>query len=177
MTRPGFFRRIAALLIDYAVILGWIAVVVLASAGIALISGGYADWLSWGTTVAEILGFVVLVLPVGIYLFVTERSPRQASFGKRVLGMRVVAVDGSRASAGRILVRTIIKLLPWEFAHFLVWHTVDAVANGGGEFPAWLVAGLVVADLLPVAYVLTVALQRDRRGPHDLVAGTRVVTP
>ena len=176
MTRPRFLRRIAALLIDYAVILGWIAVVILASAVVALISGGFADWLSWGTTIAELLGFVVLVLPVGIYLFVTESSSRQATLGKRVLRMRVVAVDGSRASAGRILVRTIVKLLPWEFAHFLVWHTVDALAKGV-EFPGWLVAGLIVADLLPVAYVLTVALQRDRRGPHDLVAGTRVVTP
>jgi uncharacterized RDD family membrane protein YckC len=42
-------------------------------------------------------------------------------------------------------------------------------------FPPWLIVGLVVADLLPVAYVLTVLLEPQRRGPHDLVAGTRVV--
>jgi uncharacterized RDD family membrane protein YckC len=174
MTRPGFLRRIAALVIDYALILGWMAVVALASVATAFITGASADWLAWGTAVAELLGFVVLVLPVGIYLFVTENSRRQATLGKRVLGMRVVAIDGSRAPAWRILVRTVVKLLPWEFAHFLVWHAVDALARGAG-FPTWLLAGLVVADLLPIAYVLTVALQRDRRGPHDLVAGTRVV--
>jgi uncharacterized RDD family membrane protein YckC len=174
MTRPGFFRRIGALLIDYALILGWIAVVAGVSALIAAVSGGYANWLDLGTAVAELLGFVVLVLPVGVYLFLCERSARQATVGKRVLGLRVVAVDGSRASAGRILVRTVVKLLPWEVAHFFVWQTVDAVSRGG-EFAAWLLAGLVVADLLPVVYVLVVAFQRDRRGPHDLVAGTRVV--
>jgi uncharacterized RDD family membrane protein YckC len=174
MTRPGFFRRIGALLIDYALILGWIAVVAGVSALIAAVSGGYANWLDLGTAVAELLGFVVLVLPVGVYLFLCERSARQATVGKRVLGLRVVAVDGSRASAGRILVRTVVKLLPWEVAHFFVWQTVDAVSRGG-EFPAWLLAGLVVADLLPAVYVLVVAFQRDRRGPHDLVAGTRVV--
>lgn len=174
MTRPGFFRRIAALLIDYALILGWVAVVAAVSAGIALVNGGYADWLAWGIGIAELLGFVVLVLPVGIYLFVTESSSRQATVGKRVLKMRVVARDGSRAPAWRILIRTIVKLLPWEIAHFFVWHVV-AAASGDGVFPLWLIAGLVFADLLPIAYVLTVLLEPQRRGPHDLVAGTRVV--
>lgn len=174
MTRPGFLRRIAALLIDYALILGWVAVVAAISAGIALATGGYANWLAWGVGVAELLGFFVLVLPVGIYLFVSEASARQATVGKRVLRMRVVARDGSRAPAWRILVRTIVKLLPWEIAHFFVWHTV-AAASGDGVFPPWLIIGLVIADILPVAYVLTVLLEPQRRGPHDLVAGTRVV--
>jgi uncharacterized RDD family membrane protein YckC len=172
--RPGFLRRIAALLVDYALILGWMAVVAAISAGIAVAAGGYANWLAWGTTVAQLLGFAVLVLPVGIYLFVTESSARQATVGKRVLRMRVVARDGSRPAAWRILVRTVVKLLPWEFAHFFVWHTV-AAASGDGVFPPWLIAGLVVADVLPVAYVLTVLIEPQRRGPHDLVAGTRVV--
>lgn len=172
--RPGFLRRIAALLVDYALILGWLAVVTAISAVIALASGGYANWLAWGTVVAELLGFAILVLPVGIYLFVAESSSRQATVGKRALRLRVVARDGGRASAWRILVRTIVKLFPWEFAHFFVWQVVAAAA-GDGVFPLWLIVGLVVADLLPIAYVLTVAFQPDRRGPHDLVAGTRVV--
>ncbi|MEO5919993.1 MAG: RDD family protein [Pseudolysinimonas sp.] len=174
MTRPRFFRRIAALLVDYCLILGWAAVIAAISAGIALASGGYANGLAGGTGMAELLGFVFLVLPIGIYLFATEASPRQATVGKRALRMRVVARDGSRPPAWRILVRTIVKLLPWEVAHFFVWHAF-AVVSGDGVFPAWLIAGLVVADLLPVAYVLTVLLEPQRRGPHDLVAGTRVV--
>lgn len=174
MTRPGFFRRIAALLIDYALIIGWVALVASVSALVALVSGGYANWLELGTGIAQLLGFVVLVFPVGVYLLLTEASTRQATLGKRVLRMRVVERDGSRASFWRILVRTVVKLLPWEIAHFFVWHTVAAVSDGGA-FPAWLVAGLIFADLLPVAYVITVLLQPQGRGPHDLVAGTRVV--
>lgn len=176
MIRPTLLRRLAALLIDYALILGWVALVAAAGAVIALATGGYVDWLTWGTVAAEVLGFVVLVLPVGIYLFLCESSSRQATVGKRVLHMRVVAGDGSRPGRGRTLIRTIVKLVPWEIAHFFVWQTADVVSRGG-EFPAWLVAGLAVANLLPVVYVLVVALQRERRGPHDLAAGTRVVTP
>jgi uncharacterized RDD family membrane protein YckC len=176
VTRPSFLRRIAALLIDYCLILGWMAVIAVVSSVIALSTGGFANWLAWGTAAAQLAGFLVLVLPVGVYLFLTESSTRQATLGKRALRMRVVGMDGKRASRGRILVRTIVKLLPWEFAHFMVWNVVDVASRGGAAFPGWLVAGLVVADAIPVGYVLVVALQHDRRGPHDLVAGTRVVS-
>ena len=58
--------------------------------------------------------------------------------------------------------RTVVKLLPWEIAHFFVWHTVAAVAPGDGVFPPWLIVGLVVADMLPVAYVLDGARSQPR---------------
>ena len=117
------------------------------------------------------------MLPVGVYLVVTEASSRQATVGKRVLKMRVVARDlvpGTGLAHPGPHDREAASL---EFAHFFVWHTVAAA--GDGFFPAWLIAGLVVADVLPVAYVLTVLLELllspERRSPHDLVAGTRVV--
>jgi uncharacterized RDD family membrane protein YckC len=176
LQRPAFLRRVAALLIDYALILGWMAVVAAGSAIVALVTGGYANWLAWGTGAAQLLGFAVLVLPVGVYLFLSESSARQATLGKRALGMRVVGLRGGRPGRLRVLVRTVVKLLPWEVAHFFVWHTVDVASRGGDVvFPPWLTAGLIVADLLPVAYVLVVALHPQRRGPHDLAAGTRVV--
>jgi uncharacterized RDD family membrane protein YckC len=172
--RPAFLRRVAASFIDYLLILVWMGVVAVVSALIAVATGGSANWLAYGTGFAQLLGFVVLVLPVGVYLFVSEASPRQATRGKRALRLRVVTVDGDRPGPWRILARTVIKLLPWEIAHFFVWNLV-AVVSAGAVVPAWLYVGLVVADLIPLGYVLVVALQRERRGPHDLVAGTRVV--
>lgn len=175
MTRPGFWRRIAALLVDYLLILAWMAVLFGASMLILTVTGSLPNWLAYGTAVAQLLGFAVLVLPVGVYLWATESSRRQATVGKRALGMRVVTLTGERPRRLRILVRTAVKLLPWEWAHFWVWQLMAIVLAGGNDFPAWLVAGLVSAQVLPVVYVLVVALQRDRRGPHDLVAGTRVI--
>lgn len=174
---PGLVRRILALLVDYALILGWMAVLGLISFVTFLISGGLLNWLTFGVAGAQLLGFLVLVLPVGVYLFVTESS-RQATVGKRVMGLRVVSADTlGRPTWPRILVRTVVKLLPWEFAHFFVWQLAGALASGPGDLvPPWIIVGLVIADILPIAYVAAVALQRDRRGPHDLAAGTRVIT-
>lgn len=175
MTRPGFWRRIAALLIDYLLILSWMAVLFGASTLLLAATGSLPDWLAHGTAVAQLYGFVLLVLPVGIYLWATESSARQATVGKRALGIRVVTMEGGRPGRVRILVRTVVKLLPWEWAHFWVWQLMAIVLTGGTVIPGWIVPGLISAQVLPVVYVLCVAFQRDRRGPHDLVAGTRVV--
>jgi uncharacterized RDD family membrane protein YckC len=163
-----------ALLVDYALIVAYLVVVSIVGLFVALATGGFANWLALGTLGAELLGFVVLVLPVAVYLYLCEASTRQATVGKRLLGLRVVvAASGARPGRARILVRTVIKLIPWEFAHFFVWQA--AASAGLAVFPAWITVGIAVANLLPLGYLVCVLVQRDRRGPHDLVAGTRVV--
>ncbi|QIM19176.1 RDD family protein [Leucobacter coleopterorum] len=174
--RPKFGVRLIALLLDYAVILGWMLVLAISTLVPYSITGEFFDWLALGTAGAQFLGFLLLVLPVGIYLYVGEASTRQATVGKRVLGLRVVdAMNENRPSRLRIVIRTIVKLLPWEIAHFVVWNIVANAANGEFEFPLWLMVTAVAANLIPFVYIAFVAFQKDRRGPHDLVAGTRVV--
>lgn len=172
--RPKFGVRLFALLIDFGVILGWMAfIAVVALIGFA-ITGSFANWLRFGTKGAQLLGFVLLVLPVGLYLYTSEASARQATIGKRVMGLRVVSADDlGRPSRTHILVRTIVKLLPWEVAHFAVWHIAALTAAGASDFPGWLMATMIVANLLPVVYVLMFALQREGRGPHDFA--TKVI--
>lgn len=180
--RPTFGVRLLALLVDYALILGWMAVLAMAALISYAITGEFFDWLKLGTAGAQLLGFLLLVLPVGGYLFVGEASVRQATVGKRVLGLRVVnAVEGGRPSRTSILVRTVVKLLPWEIAHFAVWNIAAITAAGDSAsslwaFPPWLVVTVVAANVLPLIYLAIVLLQKDGRGPHDLVAGTRVIT-
>jgi uncharacterized RDD family membrane protein YckC len=174
--RPSFWTRVQALLLDYAIILGWMAVLIVATFTISVITGDVFNWLILGTEGAQALGILFLVLPVGIYLFASEASRHQATVGKRVLHLQVVdASTGARPSRSRILVRTIVKLLPWEVAHFALWNTVGLAAADESDYPVWLLVTMVIANALPVLYIAMVAIQKDRRGPHDLVAGTRVV--
>jgi uncharacterized RDD family membrane protein YckC len=174
--RPKFRVRLLALLLDYAVILGWMLVLAISTLILYSITGEFFNWLAFGTVGAQLLGFLLLVLPVGAYLYVGEASTRQATFGKRILGLQVVdAKDGGRPSRLRIVIRTVVKLLPWEIAHFAVWNIVAIAAEGGSEFPLWLLIMVVAADLLPFVYIAFVSFQKDKRGPHDLFAGTRVI--
>jgi uncharacterized RDD family membrane protein YckC len=176
IARPKFWVRLLALLVDYGLILGYMAVLALTTLALYAITGELFDWLSLGTTIAQLLGFLLLVLPVGVYLYVGEASTRQATVGKRVLGLQVVnAADRGRPTRIGIVIRTVVKLLPWEIAHFAVWNIFSISATGDSAFPIWLLATVTAANLLPFIYIATIALQKDGRGPHDLAAGTRVI--
>jgi uncharacterized RDD family membrane protein YckC len=176
--RPSPWRRIAALLLDYLLILAWILVLLCATLTIDFaLFGGVPDVFSVaGIAGSELIGFLCLDLPVGLYLFLMERGARRATLGKRRMRLRVARRDGTDPSTARILVRTIVKLLPWELAHFFVfqaaYYSVHLRTDG---IPGWILAGLIAANVVPVAWVCLVLFTPRRRGPHDYAAGTVVV--
>jgi len=174
--KPSFVSRVLASFVDYLVILGWMLVLAVFTALLWLLTGEIYNWLQLGPAGAQLLGFLVLVLPLGIYLYLSEASPAAATLGKRRMQLRVVnRRTGEQASKVQILLRTVIKLLPWEIAHFSVWNFVAIAATGSTEFPSWLYAVAIFADLLPLLYLLLVAFEAEGRAPHDLIAGTKVV--
>lgn len=175
-SKPRFMRRIEASLIDYCLILGYMCILAACIGGLYLITGNFPDWLSHGVAIAELLGFVVLVLPVGLYLYLCEASPRSATIGKRAMKLTVVSSKTlGRTSRAQIAIRTIVKLFPWELAHFFVWHTVAITSKNQSVFPAWLEISLVSSIVMPLIYILVVAIDPKGRGPHDMLAGTRVI--
>ena len=165
-------RRVVAGMVDYAVIACWAMLV----AAMMLSVPEALDWASEltrsGPWAGQLLGFLVLTLPAAGFLFAGEAG-RRATLGKRLLGLTVIAGPGRRPQS-RILIRTCVKLLPWEVAHGLVWHLR---AMGWGAPPStaatMLQVALVVDLVAALACVGVAAL--GRRPLHDLLAGTRVV--
>jgi uncharacterized RDD family membrane protein YckC len=126
-----------------------------------------------GVNGAHLLGFITLTLPVGLYFFFTETSQYHATFGKRVVKIKVSAKNKKHLSKKQIVLRTVIKLLPWEFAHTFIYQIVY-YSNNNIEPPIWVMVGLCIANILPLVYVLMILCRKDRAGPHDLVAKTLV---
>jgi len=152
---------------DYLVVVAWIAVLSGLGAGVrATLPGGATIGLA-GT---DALAFVCSVLPVWLYLAVTEGGARQASWGKRRAGLRVVGPGGSRPGPGRIAVRETVKLLPWQLAHL----AVARLLLGEGA-PVLIGTTYALSLLLPLVSVCLAWRDPLHRGLHDLVAGTRVV--
>ena len=152
---------------DYLVVVAWIAVLSGLGAGIrAALPGGTTIGLA-GT---DGLAFACSVFPVWLYLVATESGNRQASWGKRRAGLRVVGPAGSRPGWVRIAVRETVKLLPWQLAHLAVARLLL-----GEDAPVLIATTYGLSLLLPL--VSTCLAWRDplRRGLHDLAAGTRVV--
>lgn len=118
---------------------------------------------------ADAFAFVTLVLPVIVTFAVQESSPRQATFGKRRLNIRVVDRTGMRLTRARSLGRSVVKFAPWQLAHTAVFNLM-----AGGTSTVLLVMS-ITAQALVVASVVAMTLDRQHRALHDWIARTRVV--
>lgn len=165
-------RRAGALVLDYLVIAAWLVVVV----GLGVLSRAAAPDLAatlfCDPLAAEAVGFLLLTLPVGLYYALSEASSSGATWGKRRMGITVAGPAGDPPSIGRSLLRTALKLLPWELAHAVIWR----FAIPGSAPDALLDAGLVVVWVLIGANIVSVLLDASRRTLYDRLSGTRVVS-
>ena len=116
------------------------------------------------------LVFAMTVLPTWVYLTVTEAGERHATFGKRAARLWVLTSDGLEPTVWRIALRNAVKLAPWQIAHLAVARfIVDA------DTPMAMTS--YVASLALVAVTVLMAFRDPlRRGLHDRIAGTRVVS-
>lgn len=155
---PG--ERLAALMIDAALIIGIMIV------GLLLCLG--AGWVM-GFRNAEFLFVLVVVggfLLRNGWFIAFELTPYAATPGKRATGLRVAARNGGRLTAGAILARNGMR----ELELFLPLTMVFA---GGGEgVDGWMyLFGVVWAGV----FALFPLFNRDHLRVGDLVAGTWVV--
>ena len=129
------------------------------------------DWFRSGLN-TELYTLITISPFIWWYFTFFESSAWQAGLGKRVLELKVVDASGiSRFGFGRSLLRTAIKLLPWEIAHLTnnlpepLWYAEDAAFR----------LGFAIVGALMGLYVLSVALSRKHQAPHDLIAQTIVI--
>jgi uncharacterized RDD family membrane protein YckC len=63
----------------------------------------------------ESIEAVAFLLVFCVYSALMESSKWQATFGKRIVGIVVMDVDGSRPSFGRSLLRAVVQWVPVEY--------------------------------------------------------------
>ena len=132
--------RLAAFLID-AVLLG-VATGVVAAVLFAIAAG--SDFDESAGLVVVLGGLLALVL-LFAYKFILELTPWRATFGKKIVGIRIVAADGSEAGAGAIIGREIL---------YAVFSSISIVN---------------------LIFFIMLAVDDDARGWHDHLASTKVV--
>lgn len=171
MTPASFPRRLAAFFIDYAVIAAWLAALTAAAFATGLAQSDMDLHSLYDRLQRHALAFGTVTLPIVIGFAAFEASPLQGSPGKRLMGLRVVRVDGAPAGFGATLLRNALKFLPWEIAHLGIWHMpgrpfVDPPA-------AWNMALWIAALLVAAVYAASLAMG-SRRTPYDRIAGVLV---
>jgi len=142
----GFWKRVAALIIDSLVVT--VAYYVVLVVGMIVFGVGLAGVFTGDSSspagIAVLLAVVYLAYPIisGLYYVGLESSSSQATLGKMAVGIKVTDDGGRRMSRGRALGR-------WA-SHLLCYLTIY------------------------IGYIMAGFTQR-KRGLHDMVASTLVV--
>jgi len=109
-------------------------------------------------------------LPAWLYFIGSDASATGATLGKRLLHLHVQTVTQHRLAVGQALLRTAIKLLPWELVHLSAF----ALATDLSQFSLWQTLGLGTANVLVLLYVVVAGFYGGRCSVHDWVAKTEV---
>ncbi len=155
---PG--QRFGAFIVDLLMIVVFLFVMTLVAI-FGLFSGSAGAQIS---AAIWLVGFFALR---NGYFIVMESGARAATFGKRWLGLRVVARDGGRLTADAIIARNLVReielFLPLAF---LIQSSAAGTAEG------WMaLAGLGWAGI----FLLFPFFNKDRLRVGDFLAGTWVV--
>lgn len=161
---------------DYLLISGYIILLASATMAVIKISGFYGLTLRWpeNPLLADLMAFVTLVLPVILYFTLHEASPKQASWGKRKTGIRVVNANGGRLTRGQAFIRSLIKFLPWQIGHTCLFHIPGWPLAVTG-MPPWVTFGFVLLYVLVGIYVASALISKNHRTPYDWAAGSYVI--
>jgi uncharacterized RDD family membrane protein YckC len=176
--RPSFFdsylrqmlslavKRCLAFLADYSLMAIYAGILIVLFRN----TSDVMDPLIDGSAItAQIIGFVLLTLPVLLYFILSESSKYQGSFGKRLMKIKVVNPD---KKGYRIIVRNLIKFLPWEIAHAGIYQTIYADPSINPHTSTILL--LTVPQVVVMAYVLSIFAGKGRTAIYDSLAGTSV---
>lgn len=166
---PEAWRRIVAWLVDWLCFLVWLALV--AAIGIPLYLSGMTG--QWSAVTTNVVSALVTAVPLTVFLAVLESGKRQASVGKRVMGLKVVGVrDGGRLSFTSALLRNALKIaVPWTIGHAAA---IALVGSGSTTIDPGLAILTAASYVLPLIYVVTLFVGEGRT-PYDRASGARVV--
>lgn len=163
----GLPRRLSAYAIDCSLAF---AVLVVPQIALSIITGGASsDRLQTGPQL-EVWYLSTVALPVWLYFILSERSTYQATVGKRLLGLYVTDLAGYRIGFRRALLRTAVKMIPWELTHLALFFPTPIMFDDSPGFrPA-----LALVYLLMAIYLAAVVISPRNRSIHDFAAGTVV---
>ncbi len=162
------WQRIAAYVLDYALLFSILIAIQLM---LWFFAKGFPYSLMKTGFQIELWVLFSISLPTWLYFTLSEQSRRQATLGKQFFHLQVARASGKRIGLGRALLRTVIKLLPWELTHMTLLVPLPIWWDASPGFPA----GLIVVYLLIGIYLAALFMTRRRQSIHDLLLDTVVV--
>jgi uncharacterized RDD family membrane protein YckC len=166
----GFWRRAGAFALDYMIILGYLLGVGLLS----LLLNTLFDTNQWlfGTRIrAQMVAFLLVTLPITLYFAISESSPQQATWGKQRLKLKVADRNRKRIHFWRALGRTLLKFVPWEISHTLIWQIYFSPQTES----VWISYGFALVYFLIGLNLVSLVISKTRQTLYDFLTNTYVI--
>lgn len=167
----SLWQRIKAFAFDYLIIAGYLMLTVLLGVGINLALPNVSQAFFANRYNGQVISSLLVTLSIALYFPRQESSSQQATWGKRKIGVRVIRTDGSPLTFARALGRTLLKFVPWELSHTLIWQLRFAQS----EVEPLILAGFVLVWLLVGANVVSCWLSGKHQTIYDKMSDTYVV--
>ncbi|CAM3568366.1 RDD family protein [Paenibacillus lupini] len=165
LTNVSLVTRIIAFLWDYVIITGYIILLI----GISFpLRPLLIPLFTTNPLLAELNGFLFITLPVYLYFAVCEGSQSHATWGKRKMGIVVTSIYGNSIGLGSSLFRSALKFLPWELAHFTIWHMV--IPSDYSDSLIYSILAIVYG--LALIYLISPFFSKNKQTAYDFIAGT-----
>lgn len=149
-----FHKRLLAYLLDFALLL------------IFLYSMKYLLYAGFAMGLEENVGLDILIisLPMLLYSLLTELWMNGQTAGKKIMGIRVISLEGGEPTLGQFILRWITKFFEWPFLFGYI-----AFSN------STLIGYAFVTGLFGMAVVIIIAVSPKNQRLGDMIAGTVVV--
>lgn len=120
---------------------------------------------------------ITVSFPLWTYFIFTEKSEKQATLGKRFMSLKVQSGIGARISSKESLLRTAIKLLPWEIAHLglLPVYKAGGFQPDSGQIEFEPNIALYLSNVILMAFVIFFLAKKGKQTIHDSISGTEVI--
>lgn len=168
-TYADFWQRVRAFILDYVIILIYLAAITLLVWLLNL--SGINEWLFGERVRAQFVAFLLVTLPVTLYFAIRESSAQQATLGKQRVGLKVTDYNRERISFWRSFARTLLKFIPWELSHTFIWE----LSFFPREDSALITYGFGLVYLLVGINIASLIMTEKHQTIYDLLAKTYVV--
>ena len=168
----GLWIRIQAFVIDYLVILAYLALFTAIMWIINSISPDISQALFDDPLSGQSVVFLFFTLPVILYFALFDSSLWQATPGKRRRNLRVIRLNGESLDRKRALGREILKFIPWELAHTCIWQ----IRFSPEEPSPMITVGFILVWILIGMNIISLLISPTHQTLYDRLSGSLVVT-
>ncbi len=149
-----FHKRLLAYIIDFGMLIIYLFSMKY------LLYGGFE--LSFNQNIG--LDILVISLPMLLYSLFFELWMNGQTVGKKIMGIRVISIEGGEPTLGQFILRWITKFYEWPFLFGFIYFSYSS-----------LIGYTFVTALFGIAVVIIIAVTTKNQRLGDIIAGTVVV--